>query len=269
MTGHASAVSDPDWNPRLYTRFAAARAQPFHDLLARLDEHVPATIADLGCGTGALTRLLCRRWPAARVWGVDASAAMLADARAAGDERALVFVEADLAAWRAPAPLDLLFSNAALQWLPDHAALLDVLAMQLAPGGVLAVQVPNNYDAPAFRLVLELLDEAPWAGRLRHAPVFPRVESPVWYADVLHRLGLEAEVWETTYHHALPDAAAIVAWLQGTVLRPALAALPPETVPDFLAALTKRMAARYPLRAWGVDFPFRRLFFVGRRVASR
>lgn len=269
MTERLPAASAADWDPSLYTRFAAARTQPFLDLLARLDDLAPSSIADLGCGTGTLTRRLCRRWPAARVWGVDSSAAMLAEARAAGDEARLTFVEADLAAWHAPVLLDLLVSNAALQWLPDHPRLLGALASQLAPGGVLAVQVPNNYDAPAFQLMLALLDESPWKERLLAPPVLPRVESPAWYADALHRLQLAGDVWETTYHHALPDAAAIVAWLQGTVLRPVLAVLPPETIPEFLAALTTRMTAQYPARAWGVDFPFRRLFFVGRRAAAR
>src|SRR5437899_2644805 len=160
----------PVWDPEQYERFKQERSRPFFDLLARLPEGPVRYAADLGCGTGELTRVLLAKWPRAHVWGVDCSDTMLQQARAAGSEPSLTFVEADLAEWRAPEPLDRIVSNAAIHWVPDHAALLQRLASQLAPGGVLSVQVPNNRAEAAYRFLAELASEPPWADRLSEGP---------------------------------------------------------------------------------------------------
>ncbi|HRC85200.1 MAG TPA: EAL domain-containing protein, partial [Thermoanaerobaculia bacterium] len=144
------------WDPAQYERFRAERSRPFFDLLARVPELDVRHGADLGCGTGELTLELARRWPAARFWGVDNSAAMLARAQALPAQPGLGFVETDLARWRPDAPLDLAFSNAAFQWVPGHPGLLAHLASALAPGGVLAVQLPHNYHEPSHVAVREL-----------------------------------------------------------------------------------------------------------------
>jgi trans-aconitate 2-methyltransferase len=253
------------WDPEQYLRFAEERARPFLDLLARVPDLPVRHAADLGCGTGALTRRLLRRWPEAHVWAVDSSPEMLARARADAPDERLTFVQADLAVWTPSRPLDLVFSNAALQWLPDHAALLARLTGQLAPGGVLAVQVPNNRGEPAYRAAIVLAEAAPWAARAPAGRLLPWVETPAFYAERLAALGLSAEVWETVYEHALPDAAAIVAWLKGTALRPILAALSEAEGDTYLAALTAAVRDRYHVGPEGVVLRYRRLFFVGRR----
>jgi trans-aconitate 2-methyltransferase len=252
------------WDPERYARFAAERSQPFRDLVARLPDGGVRFAADLGCGTGELTRTLRTRWPDARIWGVDHSAEMLARAEAGPADPALCFVRADLAAWQPPHPLDRVVSNAALQWVPDHGAVLARLASHLAHGGWLAVQVPNNYDAPAHRALSELAGSSRWRDRLEDAH-HPGVESPDWYLEHLVGLGLDADVWETVYTHRLPGPDSVVEWMESTSLRPVLARLAPPEATAFRAELAARVAALYPVGPCGVLFHFRRIFFVARR----
>jgi trans-aconitate 2-methyltransferase len=252
------------WDPEQYARFAAERAQPFRDLVARMEGAEVRFAADLGCGTGELTRTLLARWPGARIWGVDHSAEMLARAAARPADPNLSFVRADLRAWQPPHPLDRVVSNAVLQWLPDHAAVLARLASWLSPGGWLGVQVPNNYAEPAYLALAELAGSSRWAGRLAGAH-HPGVESPDWYLERLVELGLDADVWETIYTHRLPGPDAVVEWMEGTVLRPVLARLAPDEAAAFRAELSARVANAHPVGPCGVLFHFRRIFCVARR----
>ncbi|HJS72919.1 MAG TPA: methyltransferase domain-containing protein [Vicinamibacteria bacterium] len=245
------------WDPDQYDRFERERAQPFFDLLSRIPEDHVRAAADLGCGTGQLTRHLLSKWPQAEIWGVDDSKEMLERARSGEPEPRLVFVEDDLAHWRSPCLLDCILSNAALHWIPDHARLLAHLAAQLSPGGVLAVQIPNNRDEPAFRLLAELA-----ADSLQYT-----VETSEWYLERLAALGLEAQVWETIYYHMLPDADAILEWLKGAALRPVLSKLDAGATEVLLSRLGEGIADLYPVGKRGVVFPFRRLFFTARRPA--
>lgn len=257
--------SNPIWDPERYQRFRRERSQPFFDLLRRIPEGRVRFAADLGCGTGDLTRRLSREWPDARIYGVDRSAEMLERARAGGGLSGLGFVEADVASWRPPEALDRVVSNAALQWVPDHGPLLERIASWLAPGGVLAVQVPNNRDGCAHRILAELATEPFWRARLSSLSR-PQVESPVFYLETLHRLGLEAELWETIYGHVLPGGHQdILAWLEGTTLRPALSALPEEEARVLRRELARRIESAFEVRSYGVFYPFRRLFFVACR----
>jgi len=256
--------SQPVWDPAQYTRFEREREQPFLDLVARVPDGVVRSAADLGCGTGAGARRLAVRWPDAVVWGVDSSADMLRKARAHSAPANLRLVEADLAAWQPDAPLDRIVSNAALHWLPDHARLLAALAGRLAPGGTLAVQMPSNDGAPSHRALAELASEATWRDKLRGAVRQP-LEAPAWYAERLAELGLDADVWETTYHHRLARPSDVVEWTKGTTLRPALSQLEPRDAEAFLAAYAARVERAYPAGPLGVLFPFKRLFFVATR----
>src|SRR5215475_13422910 len=159
--GHprAEAVM-PTWDPRQYLKFADHRLRPALDLLAQIPLEAPAAVYDLGCGPGNITRLLAERWPAARVTGIDSSPEMLTKARQ--EAPAIAFAQADIARWAAPAPVDLLFSNSTLQWLEDHTTLFPRLLGQLAPGGVLAVQMPHNHDAPSHVLMRAAAEAGPW-----------------------------------------------------------------------------------------------------------
>jgi trans-aconitate 2-methyltransferase len=260
-----STATSQRWDPAQYERFRGERARPFFDLVGRVPDGPVRRVADLGCGTGELTRTLLERWPQAQVVGVDHSQEMLARAEAGPAEPRLRFVHADLASWEPEAPVDRIVSNAALQWLPEHGALLERLTRFLAPEGALAVQVPHNRGEGAFRALDELVCEAPWRERFQNAERRPSIETPLFYAERLLGLGLEIELWETTYHHRMAGAPEVVEWMKGTALRPLLAALAPPEQQQFLAALVARVSPLFPRGAHGIFFPFRRLFFVARR----
>ena len=263
----AKPAESSSWDPAQYGRFERERAQPFFDLLARLPDGAVRRAADLGCGPGNLTRTLLRRWPEAAVWGVDSSPEMLREARAEPSPPGLRFVEADLATWEPEAPLDRIVSNAALQWLPDHASLLARLVGRLAPRGALAVQMPNTDDAPTHRALAALCDESPWREKLGRGALRPRIESPAWYFDRLASLDLEVDLWETTYYHRLARPGDVVEWIKGSALRPVLTRLEARDAEAFLAAYTARIERLYPAGPHGVLLPYPRLFFVAARRA--
>ena len=253
------------WDPAQYDRFASWRGRPFFDLVAQVPTS-PATVADLGCGPGNLTATLCDRWPHARVVGVDSSPEMLAAARSLELEGRLRFVLADLATWRPEEPVDLVVSNAALQWVPGHLGLLARLVGDLAPGGVLAFQVPGNFAAPSHVLLEELRRRPPWRDRLDEAAErLPAVEEPGAYLEALLDAGLVAQVWETTYLQMLSGPDPVLEWLKGTTLRPILTGLGEEEGDRFCAELAPLLEAAYPPGPSGTVLPFRRIFAVGRR----
>jgi trans-aconitate 2-methyltransferase len=249
------------WSPEGYLAFGDERTRPAVDLLARVPLSAPARVADLGCGPGNSTRLLCERWPEADVVGIDGSAAMLAKAEGSG-LRARWLVS-DVAAWTPDAPFDLLFSNAALHWLPDHASLLPRLLSHLRPGGVLAVQMPRNFAAPSHTLLREVASAGPWAASL--APHLDRqpVAAPEWYHDLLAPLATALDIWQTEYLHVLDGDEPVLNWVRSTALRPVIAALTPEEQALFEAEYARRLRTAYPTRRDGRTlFPFRRLFIV-------
>lgn len=251
------------WDPRLYSAFAAPRLRPALDLLARVDLDAPARVVDLGCGTGNVTRLLVERWPAAAVIGIDSSAEMLA---AAAEQPATVtWEQAEIAGWRAAWPVDLLFSNAALHWLGGHERLFPRLAAMVAPGGVLAVQMPHNHYAASHQVMAEAAAAGPWAERL--APLAGRfpVGAADFYYDLLAPLAASLDIWETEYLHVLDGEDPVLRWTMGTALRPLLAALDEPWRAGFLEEYRRRIAQAYPRRADGTTlFAFRRLFLVAR-----
>jgi trans-aconitate 2-methyltransferase len=255
------------WDAAQYERFAAERGRPFHELLARVPDGDVALAADLGCGTGRLTRILAERWPRAQVWGVDSSREMLARAGEGADSPRLHFVAHDLATWQPPGSLDRIVSNAALHWLPDHDALLARLAGMLAPRGVLAVQMPNNAAEQPHRTLADLVAEPAWRARIGTNVLAPGARPVDFYVRRLRALGLEVDAWETTYCHQLPGPAAVVEWLKGTTLRPILGRLDDAGRGAFLDTLNARLAPHYAGDRDFVMFPFRRLFFVAQRPA--
>ncbi|WP_018267433.1 trans-aconitate 2-methyltransferase [Methylosinus sp. LW4] len=254
-----------DWNALLYSTFETERTRPARELLARIPLEAPGFIIDLGCGPGNSAELLAGRFPTARLLGVDSSPDMIAAARArlpAAD-----FALADIADFRPDAAPDLLFANASLQWLPDHRALLPRLVATLAPGGVLAMQMPDNQDEPSHRLMREAAAAGPWAQKIGDASaVRTKIFSAEAYYDLLHETGCETDVWRTTYAHPLAGADAIVEWVRATGLRPFLAPLTEEEARGFVAAYRAALADAYPRRADGkILLLFPRLFIVARR----
>ena len=251
------------WDPGRYLAYADERGRPFADLLARVGAVDPVDVVDLGCGPGHLTRLLAEVWPTARVRGLDNSPAMVEAARR--DVPEVDFELADLRDWVARGEqVDVVVSNATLQWLPDHLELLPALAGRLHPGGWLAVQVPANFDEPSHTIRTELAAQDPYAAHTRGVAV-PDSNPPAAYLDVLARAGLEADVWETTYLHVLTGDDPVFTWVSGTGAGPTLQALPDDLRPEFETEFRTRLRAAYPQRDYGVVLPFRRIFAVGRR----
>lgn len=258
----------PVWDPRQYEQFGSERARPFRDLLAAVDLPGALRVADLGCGTGALTAELLTRWPAAHVVGVDSSPEMLAEAAPRALEGRLRFELADVRSWQPPEALDVIVSNATLQWVPEHLPVVERLASFLSPGGMLAVQVPGNFGEPSHRLLAELLGGRTWSSRLRATPAAPASYDPPVYLEVLLGAGLEARVWETTYCQLLEGPDPVLEWMKGTALRPVLAALPESDQPQFLREYGALLAVAYPPGEHGTLLPFRRVFAVGRRPGA-
>ncbi|MGB0652492.1 MAG: methyltransferase domain-containing protein [Thermoplasmatota archaeon] len=250
------------WDPVVYERFAAQRARPFVDLLSRLpDDLAPQRVLDAGCGTGRTTRKLAERYPEAEVLGVDASAEMLeGTARTAPSTR---FEQGDLTTWEPKVAQDLVVSNAVLHWLGDPATAALRTATWVRPSGWLALQVPDNFDAPSHRAVRDTAANPAWRDRMPQGPAQPLDLGTV--RDRLLDDGWLVEAWRTTYHHVLPPGG-VLEWLRGTTLRPYLAAAG-DDAPAFEAALAERLAAAYPEAGDRVVFPFSRVFLVAQAPA--
>lgn len=252
------------WDPGQYLQFAEARLRPALDLLAQVGPtRPPRLVVDLGCGPGNLTALLAERWPDAEVIGVDSSAAMLADARR--DHPGPTWVEGDLATYEPPRPADVVFTNAALHWLPDHEHLLPTLLSRVAPGGVLAVQVPAEWDAPSHTEGFALAASDRWRGRLAvDLPEQPLL-TPAQYLEVLLPLAAHVDCWVTTYHHVLEGPDPVVEWFKGSFLREFLSRLDDADGAEFVADYADAMHQAYPPRPDGrTVLAFRRLFLVAR-----
>ncbi|MBT9499611.1 MAG: trans-aconitate 2-methyltransferase [Burkholderiaceae bacterium] len=256
-------MSTQDWNPALYARFEDERTRPAAELLARVPLTAPGRVVDLGCGPGNSTELLLARYGQTGITGLDSSPAMLASAR----QRlpGLAFELGDITTWQPAAPVDLVYANAALQWVPDHEQLMPRLLAALAPGGVLAVQMPDNLDQPSHQLMREVAADPRFAPAIGDAgQLRARILSADHYYDLLAPTA-KVDVWRTTYYHLMDDAAAIVQWLRATGLKPFVEALPTALQPLFLAEYEQRIDAAYPPRADGKRLlAFPRLFFVAR-----
>ena len=250
-----------DWSARRYLQFAEERTRPARDLLARVPPGARNRLVDLGCGPGNSTELLADRFPDAAVIGVDTSDDMLTAARKRLP--GVRFEKGDVALWRSSAPLDLIFANAVLQWVPDHIRLMGRLIQQLAPGGCLAVQMPDNFDEPSHTLMQQIASQPQFREKLAGAA--GAREAIGAFVDYYVALAPQTtvDVWRTTYVHALSGPDAIVEWLSTTGLRPYLNPLDPQEKAAFLAAYRDAIAAAYPPVAGGrVLLPFPRLFIV-------
>ena len=250
-----------EWDSGQYLRFADERTQPALDLLARIRLERPRRLIDLGCGPGNSTILLKRRWPEAAIAGLDTSAAMLDVARR--DHQGIEFVQGDIAAWRPEKNYDVVFSNAALQWVGDHPALFPRLLEGVAPDGVLAVQMPRNHDLPAHVAMRRVVAEGPWRDRLAGARGLSPVHAPEFYYDLMAPLAARLVMWETNYVQPVDDVAAIIGWMRGTGLRPFLERLDASEQPAFLEHYAAALTPAFPRRADGkllLNYP--RLFLI-------
>jgi trans-aconitate 2-methyltransferase len=258
-------MADSDWNPELYRRFEDERTRPARELLARVGLTTPKRVYDLGCGPGNSTELLIERFPDAQVIGTDNSEPMLASARQRLPHGR--FELGDIAQWQPAEPPDLIYANASLQWVGQHEALLPRLFAALAPGGVLAVQMPDNREEPTHRLMREVAAMDPWAAEIGNAAAIrTQILSLNRYYDLLACDAAEVDVWRTAYQHPMDTPAAIVEWVRGTGLRPFVEPLSPAYRDGFLAEYERRIALAYlPRSDRRLLLAFPRLFIVARR----
>ncbi|WP_034455709.1 trans-aconitate 2-methyltransferase [Buttiauxella noackiae] len=251
-----------DWNPALYLQFAAERTRPAAELAARIQHPGAKHIADLGCGPGNSTALLHQAFPNAAVTGIDSSPAMLEKARAALPN--CQFEQADVTSWTPAVKQDVIYANASLQWVSNHPELFPHLAAQLAENGVLAVQMPDNWQEPTHTLMRQVAAQlgSPDSGR---EALLPAQE----YYDLLAQSGCTVDIWRTTYFHVMPSAQAIIEWLSSTGLRPYLANLDNIQQQAFLERYHTLLQQAYPPRHDGnVLMLFPRLFIVARKTKA-
>jgi trans-aconitate 2-methyltransferase len=258
-------MNAPSWDANLYLRFGKERTQAAIDLAARVQLAGPRRIIDLGCGPGNSTAVLRARWPEAEITGLDQSAEMLAEARRAYPGQA--WIQADIATWTAERPYDLVYSNAAVQWVHGHSSLIPHLLEQVGAGGALAVQMPAHSGSPLHLRMRQIALDERWRDRMGGAINSAVEEPPAYYYDLLAPRCSRLEMWETEYIHVLDSAAAILEFIRGTGLRPYLEALGNERDRDlYMSLLGDAVVHDYPQRTDGkVLFPFRRLFYIAYR----
>lgn len=247
------------WNPTEYLQFSDHRIRPAADLMARISHPGPKTVWDLGCGAGGPTGLLAARWPKARVRGVDSSSDMLATA-SANDH--IEWILGDVESWEPDEAADVIFSNAALHWIEGHETLLPRLLGSLAPGGVLAIQMPRNHQEASHQRLYETARSKRWSSRVGHLVRESPVQPPDEYHALLRPITESLDVWETIYQQALTGDDAVATWTRATAARPFLMALG-EDGEEFFADYQRRVGPAYPVDDDGVTlFAFRRLFII-------
>jgi trans-aconitate 2-methyltransferase len=257
-------TSTSDWAAKQYVLFENERTRPVRDLLAAVPPNDARFAVDIGCGPGNSTEVLLAHLPGAAVSGIDSSADMIDAARQRLPQ--CRFDLGDVSTWDAPGPYDVILANAVFQWVPDHERLFPSLVEKLAPGGSLAVQMPDNLDEPAHRLMRDVAAQGPWADKLKGVARTQRLGAD-WYYALLKPLCARVDVWRTVYHHPLaggPDA--VVEWFKGSALRPFLASLDDAQQQLFLQQYRDEIAKAYPTLDDGtVLLPFPRLFVVATR----
>lgn len=262
----ARPATRPSWDPQQYDRFADERSRPFFDLTNRIRHTDPETVIDLGCGPGNLTATLSARWPKATIVGVDNDEAMLKAAATHASTR-VQFELGDIAEWDPDRQVDVIVSNAALQWIPSHLSLLPRLVDTLNPGGALAIQVPGNFDDPHHLAIRQVMARTRWRTALAGLPERSLSSYPaVVYHAELARLGCEVDSWETSYVHVLQGEDPVLEWVKGTALRPVLSALTPQEAAQFCTELNELLRVSFGSHSWGTPFPFRRVFAVAHKL---
>jgi trans-aconitate 2-methyltransferase len=249
------------WDPDVYLTFADHRGRPFADLLSRVGAPSPRRVVDLGCGAGNLIDQLARRWPESAIEALDSSPEMVAAARDRGVDAYL----GDLRHWAPQPDTDVVVSNAAMHWVPEHGELFVRWAGQLGAGSWIAVQMPGNFDGPSHAAVRAVARREPYKKLLRDIPFGAGavVDTPAHYAELLIDAGCTVDAWETTYIHQLTGEQPVLDWISGTALLPVNERLNEQEYQRFREELIPVLAEVYPARPGGTTFfPFRRVFFV-------
>jgi trans-aconitate 2-methyltransferase len=252
-----------DWNPDLYMQFRSERTQPSIDLIARIHSVEPESIIDIGCGPGNSTQVLANRWPNADITGLDRSAAMIAKARQGyPDQRWIV---ADALTFEPERYYDLVFSNAVIQWIPHHGALLKKFHRMLSDHGLVAIQIPLFWDMPLGEIIRNTAGEGRWNQQLEGVSDLFTIHPYSFYYDRLSELFHSMELWETHYLHILDNHASILKMMRSTGLKPYIDRLNNDSEKkEFEKEVFKKIENGYPKQKDGkVLLPFKRLFFIG------
>ncbi len=253
------------WNVEHYLKFENERSRPALELLSRVELHNPLTIVDLGCGPGNSTEILANRYPNATILGVDSSERMIVKARERFPNRPNIsFIEEDVTNWQSYKQVNLIFANALFQWVPDHLDVIAQLLNYLTPGGVLALQMPDNLNEPNHILLRDLATDGPWSIKLARAGIRRRIiYSPKVYYDALKPLASKIDIWHSIYNHILDGPAMIIEWMKGTGLQSYLQCLNEAEEQIFLANYELELASAYdPLVDGKVMFTFPRIFIL-------
>ena len=253
------------WNPSLYLKFQSERTQPSIDLAGRIILENPKDIIDLGCGPGNSTEILSKRWPDAEISGLDSSATMIEKAR--HDFPSIEWIHDDAAKFVPSKKYDLIFSSAALQWIPGHKSLLPQLYGWLKPGGVLAVQVPANNQSALHLAMIKVSRTEKWYDFTKNCESLIFYHSPDFYYEILSQLTADLNIWETTYYHIMESHMALIEWYRSTGMRTYLESLPDDiSRKEFESEILEEILTSFPLQADNkVIYPFRRLFFLARK----
>lgn len=252
----------PKWNPQLYLKYGNERTQPSIDLAARIAHQNPTRVVDLGCGPGNSTRILKAQWPKAQIMGLDSSSEMIKQAAEIDSE--MEWILADIVEWKPDKCFDIIFSNAALQWVPHHQALFPSLIEKLNVSGVLAVQVPYHYKSRLHDVIWQVSKHADWTDLMEGARNALTSHDAYFYYDILSPICRKVDIWYTEYFHQMESPTAILQWISGTGLRPFLETLSSmEDQERFKKEVLAGYVKAYPRQVDGkVLFPFKRQFIM-------
>jgi trans-aconitate 2-methyltransferase len=250
------------WNPDVYLKFGGLRTRPAFELASRIGNLTPKKVYDLGCGPGNSTEILRAMFGGADIVGVDSSEEMLSEAGKSGPT-GTTWLNKDLSNWVPEDRPDVIFSNATYQWIDDHAAIFPKLMQALGQGGSLAVQMPDNIDAPSHVLLRQVARQGPWADKVAHEIREAPVGAPRDYYDLLQPLSASLDIWTTEYAQVLNGEDPVLRWVSGTALRPFLTILEGEEQAQFVETYRQALRGAYPKSKDGATlFPFKRLFMV-------
>jgi len=254
-----------EWDSELYLRYERERTQPSLDLAAKIPLETPQEIIDLGCGPGNSTRVLRKRWPEARIIGLDSSPAMVEKARQSSAD--IEWRIGDIQTWSEPDRFDLIFANASLHWIANHGTLMRRLIDALKPAGILAFQMPALYNQPAAEAVNGLANSPSWQSYRLQERYTLSVHNPSAYYDWLAPVSRQLQIWETVYFHELENHHRMIEFYSSTGLKPYLEGLPSEEHRDrFKSEVLDSYRTLFPAQPNGkVLFPFRRLFVIAAR----
>jgi trans-aconitate 2-methyltransferase len=254
-----------DWNPDLYLKFDKERTQPTVDLVSRIDFDNPGKIIDIGCGPGNSTQILVQRWPDSVITGVDNSPAMIEKAR--NDYPELDWRILDAGKDAIEEKYDLIFSNATIQWIPNHADLLKRFYKLLSDKGQIAIQLPLFFDMPIGKAIERIAEDNRWSSKARVVRELFTIYNYSFYYDNLSELYHSIDIWVSDYVHILDSPLSILEMIRGAGLRPYLDRLETDNDKnDFEETVLKEIVKDYPLQKDGkVLFPFKRLFFIAKK----